>query len=119
MRDNADDKHLLDDLRHIEGFPIGEDEDLQALSDPPHYTAYPNPHIAEFIEKWGQPYDEATDDYHREPFVADVSDPRARAALSTTPTPTTPKCPTRLSSPLSSTTPSRAISSLTAFAAPA
>ena len=64
----------LDELRHIEGFPIGEDEDLHALSDPPHYTAYPNPHIAEFIEKWGKPYDEATDDYHREPYVADVSE---------------------------------------------
>lgn len=63
----------LDDLRHIEGFPIGEDEDLHALSDPPYYTAYPNPHIAEFIEKWGKPYDEATDDYHREPYVADIS----------------------------------------------
>jgi len=75
MRDN------LDELRHIEGFPIGEDEDLHALSDPPHYTAYPNPHIVEFIEKWGKPYppegdlrDEATDDYHREPYVADVSE---------------------------------------------
>ena len=68
MRDN------LDELRHIEGFPIGEDEDLHALSDPPHYTAYPNPHIAEFIEKWGKPYDEATDKYHREPYVTDVSE---------------------------------------------
>ncbi len=64
----------LDDLRHIEGFPIGEDEDLLALSDPPHYTAYPNPHIAGFIQKWGKPYDETTDDYHREPYVADVSE---------------------------------------------
>lgn len=64
----------LDELRHIEGFPIGEDEDLLTLSDPPHYTAYPNPHIAEFIEKWGTPYDEATDDYRREPYVADVSE---------------------------------------------
>jgi DNA modification methylase len=64
----------LDDLRHIEGFPIGEDEDLLALSDPPHYTAYPNPHIAKFIQKWGKPYDEAADDYHREPYVADVSE---------------------------------------------
>ncbi len=27
----------LDDLRHIEGFPIGEDEDLLGLSDPPPY----------------------------------------------------------------------------------
>ena len=69
----------LDELRHIEGFPIGEDEDLHALSDPPYYTAYPNPHIAEFIAKWGTPYDEATDDYHREPYVADVSEGKSGA----------------------------------------
>ncbi|MEW6402556.1 MAG: DNA methyltransferase [Chloroflexota bacterium] len=68
MRDN------LDELRNIEGFPLGEDEDLHALSDPPHYTAYPNPHIAEFINKYGKLYDEATDDYHREPYVSDVSE---------------------------------------------
>ncbi len=67
-------RNNLDELRHIEGFPLGEDEDLHALSDPPHYTAYPNPHLAEFIEKWGTPYDEASDAYHREPYVADVSE---------------------------------------------
>jgi len=64
----------LNALRHIEGFPIGEDADILALSDPPYYTAYPNPHIGEFIEKWGKPYDEATDDYHREPYVTNVSE---------------------------------------------
>lgn len=64
----------LDSLRQMEGFPIGKDEDLQALSNPPYYTAYPNPHIADFIKKYGNPYDEATDDYHREPFVGDISE---------------------------------------------
>src|SRR5450756_2096293 len=64
----------LNALRHIEGFPIGEDEDILALSDPPYYTAYPNLHIAEFIAKWGKPYDEATDDYRSEPYVGDVSE---------------------------------------------
>jgi DNA modification methylase len=64
----------LNALRHIEGFPVGDDEEILALSDPPYYTAYPNPHIKEFIEKWGKPYDEATDDYQREPYVADVSE---------------------------------------------
>ena len=59
----------LDPLRHIEGFPIGKDEELHALSNPPYYTAYPNPHIADFIKQYGKPYDEATDDYHREPYV--------------------------------------------------
>ena len=68
MRDN------LDELRHIEGFPIGEDEDLHALSYPPYYTAYPNPHIAEFIEKYGELYDEAIDNYQCQPYVSDVSE---------------------------------------------
>jgi DNA modification methylase len=64
----------LDLLRQIEGFPLGNDEDLHALSNSPYYTAYPNPHIADFIKQYGKPYDEATDDYHREPYVADVSE---------------------------------------------
>ena len=64
----------LNQLRHIEGFPLGADADILALSDPPHHTAYPNPHMAEFIAQHGKPYDEATDDYHREPYVADVSE---------------------------------------------
>ena len=29
----------LPELRKIEGFPIGTDEDILALSDPPYYTA--------------------------------------------------------------------------------
>jgi hypothetical protein len=29
----------LDKLRHFDGFPIDEDEDLHALSDLPHHTA--------------------------------------------------------------------------------
>jgi hypothetical protein len=31
------------EFRAIEGFPLGEDEDILALSDPPYYTACPNP----------------------------------------------------------------------------
>jgi DNA modification methylase/predicted RNA-binding Zn-ribbon protein involved in translation (DUF1610 family) len=65
---------LLPELRKIEGFPIGTDEDILALSDPPYYTACPNPFLGEFIAEHGTPYDEATDDYHREPFAADVSE---------------------------------------------
>ena len=64
----------LDKVRHIEGFPIGRDEDIIALSRPPYYTACPNPFIEDFIRENGTPYDEATDDYHREPFAADVSE---------------------------------------------
>ncbi|MDM8535424.1 DNA methyltransferase [Desulfobacterales bacterium HSG17] len=67
-------KELLDSVRNIEGFPIGKDEDILALSDPPYYTACPNPYINDFIEEYGTVYDEETDDYHREPFVGDVSE---------------------------------------------
>lgn len=67
-------KEDLDKVRHIEGFPIGRDEDIIALSNAPYYTACPNPFIEEFIREHGSPYDEATDDYHREPFAADVSE---------------------------------------------
>ncbi|MEA2060837.1 MAG: DNA methyltransferase [Thermodesulfobacteriota bacterium] len=65
---------LLDTVKDIEGFPIGKDEDILALSDPPHYTACPNPYMDQFITSHGTPYDEATDTYHRNPFVGDVSE---------------------------------------------
>ena len=61
------------EFRKIEGFPIGEDEDILALSDPPYYTACPNPWIGQFIEHYGRPYD-PKEPYHREPFAADVSE---------------------------------------------
>lgn len=64
----------IDKVRDIEGFPIADDEDIIALSDAPYYTACPNPFIEEFIKENGTPYDEATDDYHREPFAEDVSE---------------------------------------------
>lgn len=67
-------KQDIDKVRNIEGFPIGTDEDIIALSDAPFYTACPNPFIAEFIKEKGHPYDEDSDDYHREPFAADVSE---------------------------------------------
>ncbi|EKD55680.1 MAG: hypothetical protein ACD_59C00075G0001 [uncultured bacterium] len=65
---------LLDSVHHIEGFPLAKDEDILALSDPPYYTACPNPYINDFIEKFGKIYDAETDDYERTPFVGDVSE---------------------------------------------
>ena len=38
------------EFRKIEGFPIGSDEDILALSDPPYYTACPNPFIEDFVQ---------------------------------------------------------------------
>lgn len=62
------------EFRKIGGFPIGADEDILALSDPPYYTACPNPFVADFIKHYGKPFDPATDKYRREPFAADVSE---------------------------------------------
>ena len=75
-------------FRQIEGFPIGTNEDILALSDPPYYTACPNPFLPEILEKWQQERKETRkslglpDDtgeglgkrYRREPFAADVSE---------------------------------------------
>lgn len=61
------------EFRKIEGFPIGKDEDILTLSDPPYYTACPNPWLADFIRHYGHPYN-PKEEYHREPFAADVSE---------------------------------------------
>ena len=75
-------EHFLEKLREklkdpefhkIEGFPIGSDEDILALSDPPYYTACPNPFVADFVRSHGQPYDPSKP-YAREPFASDVSE---------------------------------------------
>ena len=82
------------EFRKIEGFPIGTDEDILNLSDPPYYTACPNPWISDFIAEWEAEKTavrssefgvQSSDDsepktqnpepaYHREPFAADVSE---------------------------------------------
>lgn len=60
-------------FRKVEGFPIGSDEDILALSDPPYYTACPNPFIEEFVRRCGKSYDSSVS-YSKEPFAADVSE---------------------------------------------
>src|SRR5690554_5899119 len=70
-------RQKLPELKKIEGYPIGEDEDILALSDPPYYTACPNPFVGDFIRLWEQQKKDTEDgrlDYHREPYVADVSE---------------------------------------------
>jgi hypothetical protein len=72
------------EFRAIEGFPIGEDEDILALSDPPYYTACPNPFLPEIIAAWTQEREEIrrglglpvgdAEAYHREPYASDVSE---------------------------------------------
>lgn len=60
-------------FRAIEGFPIGEDEAILALSDPPYYTACPNPFLPQIIAEWSVGR-VANSPYHREPFATDVSE---------------------------------------------
>ena len=75
-------KEKLPELRQRPDFPVAEDEDILRLSDPPYYTACPNPFLAEFLEHHGRLYD-PDEPYHREPFAVDVSagktDPLYRA----------------------------------------
>jgi len=60
-------------FRKIEGFPVGDDEDILAMSDPPYYTACPNPWITEFITIWTQ--GRSTDaPYNVTPYAVDVSE---------------------------------------------
>ncbi|MDA3168936.1 DNA methylase [Pseudomonas aeruginosa] len=59
-------------FRQQEGFPQGTDEAILAMSDPPYYTACPNPWLAEFVAHYGTPYDPAVK-YRREPLAIDVS----------------------------------------------
>lgn len=61
-------------FRAIEGFPIGKDEDILALSDPPYYCACPNPWIGDFIREWEAAKPKRRGKYEREPFAADVSE---------------------------------------------
>lgn len=71
----------LPELRKIEGFPIGEDEDIINLSDPPYYTACPNPWLNDFIAEWEKEKvqlereGERKKDFEvKEPYASDVSE---------------------------------------------
>lgn len=59
-------------FRKTEGFPVGDDEAILRMSDPPFYTACPNPFLTELVAHYGKPY-RAGDKYHRDPFAIDVS----------------------------------------------
>lgn len=60
------------EFRAQEGFPQGTVEDILKMSDPPYYTACPNPFFTEFLELYGAPYN-PDEHYRRSPFVADVA----------------------------------------------
>jgi len=60
------------EFRKTPGFPKGSDDDIIRMSDPPWYTACPNPFLADFVRVYGKPYD-PTDRYERDPFAVDTS----------------------------------------------
>lgn len=71
----------LPELKNIEGYPIGSDEDILNLSDPPYYTACPNPWLNQFIEEWEkektvlEKEGKRRKDFEvKEPYAADVSE---------------------------------------------
>ncbi len=74
-------RRKLPELKKMEGFPIGEDEDILNLSDPPYYTACPNPWLNDFIAEWEEEKKELEKQGKRkadfevtEPFATDVSE---------------------------------------------
>lgn len=71
----------LPELKKMEGFPIGEDEDIINLSDPPYYTACPNPWLNDFITEWEEEKKDLNKKGERndehiilEPYSSDVSE---------------------------------------------
>lgn len=74
-------RRRLPELRQIEGFPIGSDDDIIRLSDPPYYTACPNPWLNDFVREWEDEKAELEREGKRdkrfrvsEPYASDVSE---------------------------------------------
>ncbi|WP_203246551.1 DNA methyltransferase [Sporosarcina beigongshangi] len=62
----------LPELKQIEGFPSGEDEDIIALSDPPYYTVCPNPWLEEVVLK--EMKVDKNYPYEKLPYIGDVAE---------------------------------------------
>ncbi len=60
------------EFRAIEGFPIGTDEAILELSDPPYYTACPNPWLDDFVKLNRN----ESEFYQKESFAADIKEGR-------------------------------------------
>ncbi len=65
-------------FRETEGFPTGERDAILAISDPPYYTACPNPFLDQFVRV--SPRAETHQDaYRREPLAVDSSEGKTDA----------------------------------------
>lgn len=70
-RDRLREKLQESAFRAQPGFPVGSAEAIVAMSDPPWYTACPNPWVGEFIAHHGRAHD-PDEVYRRDPFAVDV-----------------------------------------------
>jgi hypothetical protein len=61
------------EFRKIDGFPKGEDEDILRMSDPPYYTACPNPFVGDFIQTWKSEKSSRSPTV-RPPFATDITE---------------------------------------------
>lgn len=71
----------LPELKKLEGYPIGEDDDIINLSDPPYYTACPNPWLKDFVAEWEKEKESPEfkklrkNDFEvKDPYASDVSE---------------------------------------------
>ena len=62
------------DFMNIEGFPIASEEAILELSDPPYYTACPNPFLDQIISHYNSSNNDARPE--KTPFAFDVSEGR-------------------------------------------
>ncbi len=60
-------------FRQIEGFPIGTDEDILALSDPPYYTACPNPFMESVANRSVEGLTKHYSDDETKPYTEDIT----------------------------------------------
>ncbi len=73
MRHADSSKDLLQRWKDEIGFPHGAIEDILNLSDPPYYTACPNPFIEDFIKHYGSLH---MLDYQRHPLAREIPEKR-------------------------------------------
>jgi DNA modification methylase len=61
------------EFRKNPGFPRGLDDDIARLSDPPYFTACPNPFLREYAEIHAA-RDVSPDEYNQSPFISDLTE---------------------------------------------
>jgi len=66
-------KLLNPDFRNSAGFPNGSNDDIILLSDPPYYTACPNPFLEEYIRD-AMNNNRGSEHEPRPPFATDISE---------------------------------------------